>query len=97
LIKEFTTIVGDFEDFSYTGDIEHFQVNLYATLSETKKDISLLDVLSTEEFVAKSTKAIEKLIFISPRDTKENVSLDEYLRIFRKREERISNILSVLR
>ena len=96
-MSQFTHAINTFEEFSYTGDVDDYKINLYTTLSEVQKDIGLLDVLATEEFVAHSTKAIENLISISLTDTNENVSLSEYLAIAKQRRQKIPNVLPVLR
>jgi hypothetical protein len=72
-------------------------VNLYTTLSDTNKDINLVDVLSTEEFIAKSTEAIENLISISLAEGNVNVSLEEYMNTIRRKGNRTPHILPVLR
>jgi hypothetical protein len=97
LISEFTSTINNFENPTYTGDISHFKVNLYTTLSDTNKNINLIDVLSTEEFIAKSTEAIENLISISLTDDNVNVSLEEYVKMIRKKGHGTPHILPVLR
>ena len=97
IIGEFRNVLSEFTDPTYTGDIGHFKVNLYTTLSDTNKDINLVDVLSTEEFVNISTKAIENLISISLTDDNVNVSLAEYMKTIRRKGHGTPHILPVLR
>lgn len=96
IICEFDNTINNFEDPSYTGDIGHFKANLYTTLSDTNKDVNLVDILSTEEFVNISTKAIENLISISLADGG-TVSLEEYVKYYLKNKPEIHHILPVLR
>lgn len=99
LIKEFTSTIKEFKDFSYTGDVDEFKPTLYTTLSDTPREPNLFDVLSTEEFVKNSTWAIENNISIWLTNTDKNVSLKKYINITRKRKERQRrrNIIHALR
>lgn len=96
IIGEFRNVLSEFTDPTYTGDIKHFKVNLYTTLTETDKEINLVDVLSTEEFVARSTEMIQNLIYIKTLDNN-NLTLEEYIRYYSQIRPERHHILPVLR
>lgn len=96
IINEFKKVLSEFTDPTYTGDIKHFKTNLYTTLTEADKEINLVDVLSTEEFVARSTEMIQNLIYIKTLDNN-RLTLEEYIKYYSQIRPERHHILPVLR
>lgn len=96
LIEELNQTINNFEDFKYTWDIDNYKLTLYTTLSDINKEKSLIDFLSTDEFIERINQHLKSQdIKISIEDDNREVSLEEYTTLLKKWN--VKNILPIIR